>query len=408
MEPVVRTLILKGFRNLWDVRIDFDNPTFLVGRNGSGKSNVGDALRLLSEAMSSPLREVIDRRGGITNICTRAPGRGSPPKIGFGVELGLTNWEQHIGLPSHINSVRYAFELSHVKRHDFMVSREQCVFRTKDDRETLWFDRRKQNAKSNIPGFAKMNSFSASSLAIPAFGRTFPLGSVYQTLLRMKVYAIEPAALREMQDPDSGMDLSTDGRNAASVFEELKRHSPGTTKRIREILSAIVPGTSGLDIIHRGKKLAIEFTQESDDGRKLKLEAFNMSDGTLRVLGLLLAVFQAHKPSLVFIDEPEASVHPGAAGVILDMLRHAASTTQVVISTQSPEILDAKWIEDKHIRSVVWRNGVTNIGEIPENAKRALRTHLMGAGELFRSEALEPSARQTSHSVVPIFEDFQW
>ncbi len=75
MEPVVRSLILKNFRSLPNVQIDFDNPTFLVGRNGAGKSNIGDALGFISEAMNSPLRELIDRRGGITSVRTQTPGK---------------------------------------------------------------------------------------------------------------------------------------------------------------------------------------------------------------------------------------------------------------------------------------------------------------------------------------------
>lgn len=168
-----------------------------------------------------------------------------------------------------------------------------------------------------------------------------------------------------------------------------------------------MPNTTGLDTVQHGKKLAIEFTQQWGEKKKLTFEAYSMSDGTLRALGLLLAVFQVHKPSLIFVDEPEASIHPGAGGAILDMLRHAASTMQVVISTQSPEILDAKWIEGKQLRSVVWREGATNVEEIPEAAQRALRTHLMGAGELLRSEALESGSTlgDLNRPDIVLFED---
>jgi predicted ATPase len=410
MEPIVRSLILKGFRSLSSVRIEFDNPTFLVGRNGGGKSNIGDALMFISEAMSSPLREVIDRRGGITSVRTQSPGSGLPPKLGLGVVFGLTEWRQFVENPpaGPASYVRYAFELSPLRNYDFEVSREQCVIHTIDGK-TRWFDRHNKNAESNIEGLAKMELFSASSLAMPLLGGVLPFENVQQTLSRIKAYAINPAALREMQDPESGTDLKADGRNAASVFEEIERRSPETIKRIKEILSVIVPNTVDLDTVQHGKKLAIEFTQGWDGRNKVRFEAYNMSDGTLRALGLLLAVFQVRKPSLIFIDEPEASIHPGAAGAILDTLRHAANTMQVVVSTQSPEMLDAKWIEDKNLRSIVWREGATHVEETPENAKRALRAHLMGAGELLRSEALEPSptSKEVGQLDVDLFEEIR-
>jgi predicted ATPase len=65
VELPVRALILKRFRSVTAERIDFDNPTFLVGRNGAGKSNIVDAFAFLADAMSSPLQAVFDRKGGI-------------------------------------------------------------------------------------------------------------------------------------------------------------------------------------------------------------------------------------------------------------------------------------------------------------------------------------------------------
>jgi predicted ATPase len=415
MEPTVRSLTLKGFRSLADVRIEFGNPTFLVGRNGGGKSNIGDALGFISEAMTTPLREVIDRRGGIVSVGTQSPGRNFPRRLGLGVEFGLTEWRQLIENPpaelppNSLDFAWYAFELNPIGEYEYEVSREQCVLHAQNGTKH-WFDRRHKQAMSNITGLTKMELFSPSSLAMPVLGGVLPFESVQQTLSRMKTYSIEPAALREMQDPESGMDLRSDGRNAASVFEEIERRSPETVARINEILVTIVPNTVRLETVQHGKKLTIEFTQGWGEGKQVSFEAYSMSDGTLRALGLLLAVFQARKPSLIFVDEPEDSMHPGAAGAILDTLRHAASTMQVVVSTQSPEILDAKWVEDKNLRSVVWRDGATHVEEIPENAKRALRSHLMGAGELLRSEALEPSP--TSHGLLApsreLFEDIQW
>ena len=95
-----------------------------------------------------------------------------------------------------------------------------------------------------------------------------------------------------------------------------------------------------------GNKLSLEFTQEWGEKKRLKFEAFSMSDGTLRALGLLTAVYQSSAPSLIAIEEPEATIHPGALGAILDILRAATQKMQVVVTTHSPELLDAKWIQD--------------------------------------------------------------
>jgi predicted ATPase len=203
------------------------------------------------------------------------------------------------------------------------------------------------------------------------------------------VYSIEPAKLRDMQDPDSGVSLRSDGSNAASVLQEIERQSPEDVERICEILATIVPKTTRVTAKKHGNKVSLEFTQEWGAKKRLKFEAFSMSDGTLRALGLLTAVYQRPLPTVLVIEEPEATIHPGALGAILDLLRHASRHMQVVVTTHSPELLDAKWIEDRHLRIVSWRDGATHVSQVAESSRNALQQHLMGAGELLRSNALD-------------------
>ena len=145
-----------------------------------------------------------------------------------------------------------------------------------------------------------------------------------------------------------------------------------------------------------GKNLSLEFTQEWGEKKRLKFEGFSMSDGTLRAIGLLAAVFQRPVPSLIAVEEPEATIHPGALESVLDLLRHASKHMQVVITTHSPELLDAKWITDQHLRIVEWTEGATRVAPVSDVTRKALHDHLMGAGELLRSNALEPA---------PLFDD---
>jgi predicted ATPase len=211
----------------------------------------------------------------------------------------------------------------------------------------------------------------------------------------MRVYRIEPALLREMQDPDGGVRLRSDGGNAASVLREIKRKSPDDWERVVELLESIVPKTVSVQPKKHGNKLTLEFTQEWTESKRVKFEAFNMSDGTLRALGILAAVFQQPAPSVLVVEEPESTMHPGALGSILDVLRHAGRFMQVVVTTHSPDILDAEWIGERHLKIVSWEKGATRVDPVSEATRAALREHLMGAGELLRSNALAAAERLT-------------
>jgi predicted ATPase len=384
MEPTIRRLTLKRFRSIPSESITLDNPTIFVGRNGSGKSNVVSAFSFLAEAMAAPLQAVFDKAGGISAVRNRSSGKSYPPNLGVRVDFGRLNGRAGSGF--------YAFEVRALPNYGFSVVREQCS--VGDGGARWWFDRVATGFRSNVNGMKP--SLDPASLSLPLVGGEAKFAAVLRTLAAMRVYAIEPGKLSQMQEPDSGTSLKPDGSNVTSVLKEIERQSKDDFQRISEILATIVPNTTRVQVKKHGKNLSLEFTQEWGDKKRLKFESFSMSDGTLRAIGLLAAVFQRPVPTLIAVEEPEATMHPGALESVLDLLRHASKRMQVVITTHSPELLDAKWITDRHLRIVEWTEGATRIAPVSEPTRKALRDHLMGAGELLRSNALDPA---------PLFED---
>jgi predicted ATPase len=381
--------------------LELSNPTFLVGCNGSGKSNLVDAFAFLSELTEFPLQTVIDRRGGIHSLITRRPGERLRPRAGrwflvsdegelvptFGMRV---DFESLAAYGAQDESGHFAFEVQMLSRYNYKVVREQCSVNTHDI--TQWYDRREDSFETNIEFLKNFNPavVAASGLFLQLFAGFYPFLLVQQFLKAMGVYSIEPGKLRNMQDPDIGTTLRPDGRNATSVLSEIISESKGAAGRISEILGSIAPGMKAVYPVRQGKQLSLKFVQEWGEGRRLDFDAFSMSDGLLRALGLILAVYQSNKPSVIVIEEPEASIHPGALGVILDLLRHASGRMQVVVTTHSPDVLDTKWVREEMLRMVTLEDGVTRVGGLSEFSLTALREHLMGAGELLRSNSLEP------------------
>ncbi|MBI4372068.1 MAG: AAA family ATPase [Elusimicrobia bacterium] len=377
--PIIK-VVIKRFRSFPSATLTFDNPLFVVGRNGSGKSNLADIFSFVSEAMASPLQAVFDRRGGIAAVRNRSSGKSYPPNLGLAFEFGPING---------VAGGRFAFEVRALANYGYQISREQCLVR-KSDGTRWWFDRKETSWESNAKGLTP--ALEASALSLPLIGGDERFAPIVRILGSMRVYSIEPAKLRGMQDPDSGVALRTDGGNAASVLQELSRgeESAEMKKAINNILETIVPATKSVVAEKHGNKLSMKFSQEwgSDKNKNLTFDAFNMSDGTLRSLGIILAVFQKPSPSLLVIEEPEATIHPGALGAILDLIRQASKSMQVIVTTHSPELLDAKWIRDSNLRVVTWQEGASHALMPSRAARKAMSDHLMGAGELLRSNAL--------------------
>ena len=382
VDCTLREMTLIGFRSIDLQDVEFGNPIFVVGRNGSGKSNFADTFAFLSEAMASPLQAVVEQRGGFSAVSHRRSARGRLANVTLAVALEKPD--------SDTATAHYYVDLRPRRGYHFEVAKESCIVTRNDGQKDSF---RRSTDKGSTDWSSSVESLAPAvepnALALPLVGGDSRFRPVLRFLADMRTYRIEPAAMRAMQDPDGGVGLRADGGNVASVLRKIRRRSPEDDwKRICELLESVVPGTVGVRPKKHGNKLTLEFTQIGAGADPVKFEAFSMSDGTLRVLGLITAVFQRPAPSLLVIEEPEASIHPGALGSILDVLKLASRSMQVVVTTHSPDVLDAKWIEDRHLRILSWEHGSTRIGRVSQAVRTALRKHLMGAAELVRSNAL--------------------
>ena len=178
---------------------------------------------------------------------------------------------------------------------------------------------------------------------------------VYDAFSRMGFYNFNLDKIRDLQDSDHGDVLTEDGSNLTSILAQL----PSTVKTdIEEYLALVVPDIREVNVKAFGHKQTLAFRQKvAADKYPWEFFANNMSDGTLRALGILVALFQGNhdaqkRVTLVGIEEPETALHPGAVAVLLDALRDAADRTQVIITTHSPDLLDDKHLDVESILAV--------------------------------------------------------
>jgi len=142
-----------------------------------------------------------------------------------------------------------------------------------------------------------------------------------------------------------------------------------------------------------GQKETLQFKQDVGDpkGQPLTFLPASISDGTLRVLGVLLAVYQRSHPPVLGIEEPESTVHPAAAEVLFDVIRHGTRWSQILVTTHSPELIEHKDIRIEELRAVEMERGETIVTELDESSKRAIRDRLCTPGDLLRNEGIRVS-----------------
>ncbi len=397
---LITRVVLKNYKSIASCTVPLRPLIFLVGQNGSGKSNFLDALRLVSESLNTSLDHALRERGGINEVRRRSSGH--PTHFGIRLEFSLPD----------STSGYYAFRVGAKPKGGFEVQREECRIYARGVLEQDWFyvvnsGQVENSNPTPLPPAADDRLFLVAASSLPGFR---PL---YDCLTRMGFYNLNPDEIRDLQPPDAGEVLLRDGGNLASVLNLLSIDSPSAKNQVVELLSKVVPGVVDVTARHVGKKETLEFRQKvGGNEAPWRFLAENMSDGTLRALGVLTALLQSSnggprkKVPLVGIEEPEVALHPGAAGVLRDALTSASRHTQVIVTSHSPDLLDDKSITDENILAVTNRNGATIIGPVDAAGRTAIHDKLFTAGELLRLSQLTPDIAEvqaTPESQLELF-----
>ncbi len=386
--PDARLLTRIALRNYKSIAACDVRPTqlsFLVGPNGAGKSNFLDALRFVADALRFSLDHALRDRGGINEVRRRSSGH--PTHFGIRLEFSLDKGHGH-----------YAFEVGAGSRGAYTIRQEECYLTGHASDASAFY--KVENGRVVYSTLSPAPAAARDRLYLVALSGPTVYRPLYDALSQMGFYNLDPHAIRDLQPPDPGELLNRDGSNIASVFSNLAIRSPKLKERIEEYLAKVSPGISGVERFEIGPKETLRFSQEIKGAKHpWRFLAANMSDGTLRALGVLVALFQGaasdHRTRrLVGIEEPESALHPAAASVLRDSLEDAAGYAQILVTSHSPDVLDDDSIPDDSVLAVVAESGETKIGRLDEAGRSALRDRLFTAGELLRMDQLRPDPHE--------------
>ncbi len=395
--PFLQRVRVENFKSIGKCDVQLQRLTLLVGRNGAGKSNFLDALRFVVDGLQTSLEHAIKSRGGIQMVRRRSTGH--PHNLAIGLEFNL---------PDH-SSGTYSFVIAARKDGGFSVKRESLKI-IAPHHSPLFYTAEEGAIVSSNP--ATLPRGAADRLYLVLASGVEAFRPAYDALSSMGFYNLNPEAMKELQSPDAGELLHRDGDNIASVVARLQAEAPGEKERAESYLQKIVGDVAGVDRVQFGPRETLEFRQlVLGSQHPWKFPAANMSDGTLRALGILIAVSQlAHvrgRVRLVGIEEPETALHPSAAHALMDALTEARESTQVLITTHSADLLDRVDLDITGLLAVQSVAGTTQIAPIDGASLEAIRTHLYSAGEMLRMDQFEPDANDVRRQLqLPMFDHF--
>ena len=378
---MINQLKVKNYRSLADVTVNFELLTVLVGPNGSGKSNLVDVLRFVSEALIHGLDSAVIKRHGMSAL-RRWSGKGRP----YDVEIGLSV------SGNGILAADYQFTLGGELRGEYRVKSERCEVydpsgpfsKPLSKFETL-------NGEWSASPMEVAPSLQPTALALPLLTGLEPFRLVYDLLTSMSFYNIVPNDLTEPQKPANAYPLTERGDNLASLLRDLRRGHTTVARELENALSSVMGDILGYQVAQVGGYLVtkLRHTGAGKDQQPL-FELSQESDGTLRLLGILSALYQTPPRGLIALEEPELTIHPGVMSLLWEEIQAAAQRRdrqmQVVLTTHSPDLLDM--CEADQIRVVEKISGITHVGPVAEEQRQIIQQKLFAPGQLLQAQSL--------------------
>lgn len=304
----LRKVKIEGFKSIASAELMFGDLNVVIGANGSGKSNLIGAFRLLERVLSKNLQVFV----------ASEPDR----------------------FLHHGRKVTPALSL------DFAFDQNSYGFKLKAVQDTLIFEYERVEY-SGLWNYAEpiATGHKESKLeeAAESYKNEIPK-YVFPKVRNLVVYHFhdtsDTSPAKQTSDVDDNRFFRPNAANLPAYLYWLQEKHPVQFRHIEEHVRLVAPFFDGFVLAPsklNEKKIKLEWQQKGSDAY---FDAYSLSDGTLRFICLATLLLQPSPPALILLDEPELGLHPFAIRILAEMLEAASKRVQVVLATQSVTLLN--------------------------------------------------------------------
>ena len=403
---------IHGFKSFFEFEMGFTPFTLLAGLNASGKSNLFDALQLLSRLAETDLKTAFsEQRGDPNEIFTQYGDNWYAKEMEFVVELLVNrkvrdNWGGEAELK--YTRLRYEIKIQRIKNRrgfeDLVVAHEHLenLKHNEDEwverqinKENLYFWRPKVGTgRRGIPYIYTEMINDIPRIVVPQDGtpggnkKTFPAAFAVQTVLNginsvdfphvlaakeemrsWKFLQLNPEDLREPTRQDVGMrdNLTSSGKNLAAVLFRIWQNDPYKLKEISRKLNKLLPNFVEVKVYDDKANRQFIIKIKGEDGKEFSSRV--LSEGTLRLLTLCIMQYDDNHTGLLCFEEPENGIHPFRISAVAHLLRDLSADfsseesplRQVIVNTHSPVLVGdlMKWDGDHSVS--IWFSKLSSL-----------------------------------------------
>lgn len=349
---MLQTVAIRGYRSLRDIVLPLSRLTVVTGANGTGKSSVYRALRLLADCGRGEVIGSLAREGGLQSVLWAGPEqlgaarrsgrtestlRNTPVSLEMGFASDDFGYLVDLGLPQMAGHKSEFWRDPEIKREAVFVgpvmrNGSTLVRRTRDYAEASaesgrGFDKLTQA----LPTYRSLLAEFAHPGAHPELAAVRDRLRNWRFYDAFRVDAAAPSRQRHVGTRTPV--LSDDGSDLAAAIQTIIE--AGFDDLQRAVADAF-DGAAVSVAVHDG----LFDLQLKQRGMLRPLRAAELSDGTLRFLLWSAALLSPQPPSLMVLNEPETSLHPDLVRPLASLIRTASTNTQVVVVTHSKALLE--------------------------------------------------------------------
>ena len=376
---LIEHIHVRNFKSIKEATLNLEPLTVIVGANAAGKSNIINVFRFISNIITVGIDNAIALQGGIpylTNACLK---KGTPIEISFTVNLSSEGWVRHSDIKHigfEIERIHYHFIIQpNLRGNGYHIYRDTLQFdfkcmkvnasAKKEDRYTdmsesltFLFDRKtpessvkvsfsfsdnssfdndtKEKIKQDTSAsfFCKLANENKKELMLYRMALLLPPFFSEDSLIR--IFDFDPRVLKASSSMVSIRRLNEDGSNLALVLRGIL-NTKEKRKKLTTLLNEFLPFVESITVENNLDKSVSYKLQEKYSNKSF--HANFLSDGTVSVLAIIIALYFEAESNVIILEEPERNIHPKLLPDFLASAEDVSTEKQVIITTHNPELL---------------------------------------------------------------------
>ncbi|MGM9735048.1 MAG: AAA family ATPase [Candidatus Cryptobacteroides sp.] len=314
---MIENVIIRNFKSIRDMELPLQKLNVLIGSNGVGKSNFISFFEMTKALFEQRLGSYTLSKGGIDNLLYR----------------GRKFSDEIFGLMDFSNTNAFFFAIKPSQSNKGYIENTGDYFNYHKDSSKDYFGQWNRTYwDSGVEESSLVTQTKWRANYLKSYLRSFTVYHFHDTSVS--------SPMRGQCDINDNLFLRDNGSNLASYLHLLQKTDEKAFRMIEGTVHSIAPYFKrfnlGPDRVS-ASKISLEWEEVNSD---MYLNGYSFSDGTIRFIALATLLLQTNLPDIIIIDEPELGLHPAAIDKLAALIKRAAKTSQIILSTQSTNLVN--------------------------------------------------------------------